>query len=131
MLAAALDHASVPGGYRRLSFGPDASRASQMCRTGNILADFGMLLTPEGRLHEKIPLFKGSIHGSSLAPSLLPLGAHVLNSSTIGNQGGGNPMKRMVREQKRFIRRWAQDSGSLFSRAVLLGTAFLFGMVAA
>ncbi len=40
-------------------------------------------------------------------------------------------MKRLVREQKRFIRRWARGSRSWFGRAALLGTAFLLGMVAA
>lgn len=45
--------------------------------------------------------------------------------------GGGDEMKRLAREQKRFVRRWTQNSGAWVSRAALLGTAFLLGMVAA
>ncbi len=40
-------------------------------------------------------------------------------------------MKRLVREQKRYIRRWSRHTGASPGRMALLGTAFLFGMIAA
>ena len=39
-------------------------------------------------------------------------------------------MKRLAREHRRFVRRWTHDTGLSVGRVALLGTAFVFGMVA-
>jgi hypothetical protein len=63
--------------------------------------------------------------------ALFPVTQSARRSSERQGQGRRRFMKRLAREQKKFLRRWYRDSGSWFGRAALLGTAFLFGMVAA